>query len=674
MMTVYSKCYSPMGVWKGLGRIHTPGVGLGRIHTPGVGLGRISGRSQTTRQVLVRNLNIRTFPHSGSILTLGARKEKELFGNGNSFRYFRWDAKPDNVFGQSFRQGLNKRAHPLFLALMAIFLIPFFNWKEFFSKDSYVPKIVQYMFLVLSGGDRNYEYLQENNMSSSLAAEVYDKYGDEGLAAMKKAWEETRDMPGSSDQKAVHAIMMAQAAVRYKKEVIEEAEKLGLDKDEVMKELISEPVLQTGTVGGKAVVAPPSGRFGVKAEESKSNWFGLKAEEELVEETLLEFEEKRHENKVGFRDRKIIEYENRVRHYSTPDKVFRYFATYKLTDDKDHSEVMMTPEDFLRSISPGEKQPDHLGLDQFIQVGLESIGDISPLQTVDRSSIFYQLGSGGLISFSDYIFLLTVLSTSRRHFQIAFKMFDLNGDGTVDAEEFEKVTTLLRSTSSTGARHRDHGVTGSTFKGINSGLITFFFGKEKKGTLTVERFLDFQRRLQEEILELEFRKKGGQENGTISERDFAELLIAYAGFTSKKKTKMLRRVRKIYSDDASLGITLKDYLNFYQVLFSINDIDIALTYHTIAGAPIERATMKHVARTVAHVDLSDHLVDVVFNLFDDNGDGKLSNKEFVSVMKQRAMRGLEKPKEIGISRVFTSIFKCAADCRPAVIGGVRRTE
>ena len=35
---------------------------------------------------------------------------------------------------------------------------------------------------------------------------------------------------------------------------------------------------------------------------------------------------------------------------------------------------------------------------------------------------------------------------------------------------------------------------------------------------------------------------------------------------------------------------------YVQVLFSINDIDIALTYHTIAGAPIERATMKHVAR------------------------------------------------------------------------------
>ena len=34
--------------------------------------------------------------------------------------------------------------------------------------------------------------------------------------------------------------------------------------------------------------------------------------------------------KVGFRDRKIIDYENRIRSFSTPDKIFRYFATYKV--------------------------------------------------------------------------------------------------------------------------------------------------------------------------------------------------------------------------------------------------------------------------------------------------------------------------------------------------------
>ncbi len=39
--------------------------------------------------------------------------------------------------------------------------------------------------------------------------------------------------------------------------------------------------------------------------------------------------------KVGFRDRKIIDYENRIRNYSTPDKIFRYFATYKSTLDNE---------------------------------------------------------------------------------------------------------------------------------------------------------------------------------------------------------------------------------------------------------------------------------------------------------------------------------------------------
>ena len=39
----------------------------------------------------------------------------------------------------------------------------------------------------------------------------------------------------------------------------------------------------------------------------------------------------------GFRNRKIIEYENRIRQYSTPDKIFRYFATFKVADEKGKS-------------------------------------------------------------------------------------------------------------------------------------------------------------------------------------------------------------------------------------------------------------------------------------------------------------------------------------------------
>lgn len=54
-----------------------------------------------------------------------------------------------------------------------------------------------------------------------------------------------------------------------------------------------------------------------------------------------------------------MEYENRMRTYSTPDKIFRYFATVRIVMNTGETTcVFMTPDDFLRAITPGSKQPD----------------------------------------------------------------------------------------------------------------------------------------------------------------------------------------------------------------------------------------------------------------------------------------------------------------------------
>ncbi|XP_063865937.1 calcium uptake protein 1 homolog, mitochondrial-like isoform X7 [Scylla paramamosain] len=381
-------------------------------------------------------------------------------------------------------------------------------------------------------------------------------------------------------------------------------------------------------------------------------------------------EERKKKKRVGFRDRKIIEYENRIRQYSTPDKIFRYFATLKVHGDHGDHEIFMTPDDFLRCITPGIKQPEGLGLDQFKRYDPKSAEENTSCKlelALDEDSIFYKLGSSGLISFSDFIFLLTVLSTSRRHFEIAFRMFDLNGDGDVDYEEFDKVATLIRNQTSIGARHRDHANTGNTFKGVNSALSTYFFGHTLKEKLTIEKFLSFQQQLQQEILSLEFRRKGPNEKGLITEADFAELLLAYGGYPTNKKARMLKRVKKAFKGEASQGISRIDYLKFFHFLNNINDVDTALTFYHIAGASIDPVTLKHVAKTVAHVELSDHVVNVVFTLFDDNNDGQLSNREFVAVMKNRLQRGLEKPKDTGFVKLIASMFKCARETKPVLL-------
>ncbi|XP_014013450.1 calcium uptake protein 1, mitochondrial isoform X1 [Salmo salar] len=374
---------------------------------------------------------------------------------------------------------------------------------------------------------------------------------------------------------------------------------------------------------------------------------------------------KKKKPRSGFRDRKVMEYENRIRAYSTPDKIFRYFATLKIISEQGDAEVYMTPQDFVRSITPNEKQPENLGLDQF-QVkrydGKDFWQKISQEREkfADEDSIFFTLGECGLISFSDYIFLTTVLSTPQRNFEIAFKMFDLNGDGEVDLEEFEQVQSIIRSQTSMGMRHRDRSTTGNTLKtgGCSSALTTYFFGADLKGKLTIGHFLEFQRKLQHDVLKLEF-MRNDPVDGCITERQFGGMLLSYSGVQSRKLKQMQKGLKKMFKD--AQGITFEEVENFFTFLKNVNDVDTALSFYHMAGASIDKATMKQVARTVAKVELSDHVCDVVFALFDCDGNGELSNKEFIAIMKQRLMRGLEKPKDMGFTRLVRAMVKCAQD-------------
>lgn len=53
-----------------------------------------------------------------------------------------------------------------------------------------------------------------------------------------------------------------------------------------------------------------------------------------------------------------------------------------------------------------------------------------------------------------------------RNFQLAFKMFDLNGDGDVELSEFETVRNVLMSSTSMGSKHRDHFINGEACSGL----------------------------------------------------------------------------------------------------------------------------------------------------------------------------------------------------------------
>ena len=73
------------------------------------------------------------------------------------------------------------------------------------------------------------------------------------------------------------------------------------------------------------------------------------------------------ENKEKFKTKKLKEYENRIRQYSNPDRIFRYFATVATVyPDGKREDIYMTPDDFVRSLTiDGELQPQDCLIDKY---------------------------------------------------------------------------------------------------------------------------------------------------------------------------------------------------------------------------------------------------------------------------------------------------------------------
>lgn len=97
------------------------------------------------------------------------------------------------------------------------------------------------------------------------------------------------------------------------------------------------------------------------------------------------------------------------------------------------------------------------------------------------------MGKDGLLSYTDYLFLMTLLSSrlfllknchnlkllaSPNDIHLAFYVYDVNGDGHLDKEEFDRVQELLLNQSNVGQKHRDHSSMNMNFRrGASSALV-----------------------------------------------------------------------------------------------------------------------------------------------------------------------------------------------------------
>jgi len=335
-----------------------------------------------------------------------------------------------------------------------------------------------------------------------------------------------------------------------------------------------------------------------------------------------------------------ITFDNRVRQYNTPDQKFNYFASIQLVNTSGSKTTMMSPMDFYNAITPDCSIHAGAGSGIYEAIKEENLPKVRLVKSpVAKDSVLNAIGEQGLISYTDYCFLLSLLATPLRFIDTLFNVFDVTGDETVEAKEFAYVSTKLAHKAGGFGSYTD--VDQSAILASNSGLLNLLFGKDRKKALTRATFKKLQADLLNEIIQIEFNQYEHNE-GRISEEDFCKFLLKRMKIAPNQKAKMLKRVKTIWPAKAR-GISFPSFKNFFLVLASGEELERGLFFLDVENIGVDLEEFRKVASWVSKCELSDHIAEVVFVLLDDQGQGRIFKENVGPLLFEwRQPRGFDK--------------------------------
>ncbi|XP_036233500.1 calcium uptake protein 3, mitochondrial isoform X8 [Bactrocera oleae] len=376
---------------------------------------------------------------------------------------------------------------------------------------------------------------------------------------------------------------------------------------------------------------------------------------------------------AAFRMRKS-EDENLLKKLTSRERRFIKFASVEY-----RGQLYMTPQDFLDSVVEQEPRP-RLKRRMLTDQDLQTIKDNTPPLKKGTKLLFRTLRDRGIVSYTEYLFLLSVLTKPISGFRIAFNMFDTDGNHRVEKDEFLVILRILGGTFKQSkvdeeTRKLMERIFSGVWKGkqqpkddkdkkqtkdepmrraqddyidddeglqrkhrIDTTLQIHLFGKKGNQDLNYDGFYKFMDNLQTEVLELEFNEfsKG---NVAITENDFAKILLRYTYLNTEEYDAYLERLMDRIKEER--GITFDEFRDFCRFLNNLEDFAIAMRMYTLADRAISQSEFSRAVKICTGFSLSKHLIDTVFAIFDDNGDGMLSYREFIAIMKDRVHRGFK---------------------------------
>lgn len=315
-----------------------------------------------------------------------------------------------------------------------------------------------------------------------------------------------------------------------------------------------------------------------------------------------------------------------------PPREKLHFDKYASVDI--NGEMYMTPKDFLDCIIQDSPRPrikrKKPSSDQVNQM-MRLVPQLKAGVISEKPSLLRQLDDNGLISFVEYLFLLSLLTRSQSGFRVAFDLIDISDEGTIVKNEFFQFCQLGLS------KKRD--VSHTSTESNPTTLYVHFFGPTGDKPLTFGQFSTFLASFQREVLQAEFNEYS-RGLDKVTEKDFAQILMRYADLHEAEKEAFVdRMLDKLPPQEQRQGITFQEFELFTNLLNNLNDFAIAIRFYSVAGRSLSREEFRRAAKICLNgQELPQHLINTVFCLFDAAGDGQLSYDEFIAVMKNRLSR------------------------------------
>jgi Ca2+-binding EF-hand superfamily protein len=328
----------------------------------------------------------------------------------------------------------------------------------------------------------------------------------------------------------------------------------------------------------------------------------------------------------------FFSYERRLRAFSPPEKVFDYFASIHRDGN-----TYMTLSDLVRSLLPlhpavgsGEMRAGKLHGE--IDGGAESGKKMST--ELMKSPLFelFDTDNNRLFDFAEYLFFMTLLKTDRKHATSTFHKYDVDGSGALDVDEFHAMMRDMRTQvkHATGIRTGlDTGV--NSLDKVGDGLLDYLFGPKRNKKLNLKQFHAFLHDLRWEMDRLEFKHYDHDNVGSITPRDFGYSLVA--GSKVDHLATFLQKVRQLPGDEVKQRVSRADFLAFARIAkHGDGAFQTEMKEISDSGAPITREKFRKLAKRTAGVKLSREVVDIVFSVFDVDGDDTLSYDEFFNAI------------------------------------------